>query len=170
MLTKSIKQGQSLARKITVWQWVMLIGLSGTTYLVMTLTQLGIGQTPSLPYRYYFTVKGLTPQLYDLASIKGHTTAYHPQHLSYVKRLAGVSGERITIKDNKLFIGGRFIGTLRTHTRCGQPLTPLKAQFIPQGYVFVSADHPHSFDSRYAEFGLVKRKHIQGKTWGWGQL
>ena len=170
MLTNSIDHLRELSRKITRRQWIMLIGLSGVTYLFMTLTALGIGQTPSLPYRYYFTVKGLTPQLHDLVSIQGHTTVYHPQPLSYVKRLAGVSGERITTDHSNLYVNGRLIGPLRTHTRGGQPLTPLKAQVIPSGYVFVSADHPHSFDSRYAEFGLVKLEHIQGKTWGIGKL
>lgn len=170
MLTNCIDHLREFGRKITLRQWLMMMSLSGATYLFMTVTAIGIGQTPSLPYRYYFTIKGLTPQLHDLVSIKGHTTVYHPQPLSYVKRLAGVSGEPITIKHKQLFVGGRLIGPIRTHTRSGQPLTSLKASIIPPGYVFVSADHPHSFDSRYAEFGLVKLEHIQGTTWGWGQL
>lgn len=57
-----------------------------------------------------------------------------------------------------------------SHTlKLGRPLTPLISQVIPQGYVFVAASASGSFDSRYAEFGLVKFEHLQGRTWGWGR-
>jgi signal peptidase I len=53
---------------------------------------------------------------------------------------------------------------LLDQTTGGDPLTPLSAKIIPEGALFVLGDHPHSFDSRYEEFGLVPVDKIWGKA------
>lgn len=53
---------------------------------------------------------------------------------------------------------------LLKRTKYGDPLTPLRAERIPAGYVFVAGDHPRSFDSRYEEFGLVPLDKIWGRA------
>jgi conjugal transfer pilin signal peptidase TrbI len=138
---------------------------------VLSQTHLTINHSPSLGYKAFLCFKGLTPKRGDFVSIEGHPTAYF-EGLHYTKRLVGLPGERIQTHDNhehdnhghvnQMFVGDHFVGTLRTVTRDGKPLHPLKATTIPEGYVFVSADNPQSFDSRYEEFGLVKKTCIRG--------
>ena len=57
---------------------------------------------------------------------------------------------------------------LLDQTKDGKPLTPLRVEIVPEGYVFVAGDHLRSFDSRYEEFGLVSQQNLWGKaasTW-----
>lgn len=133
---------------------------------VLSQTHLTINHSPSLGYKVFLCFKGLTPKRGDFVSIEEHPTAYF-EGLHYTKRLVGLQGENIRIDEthgheNQVFVGGCFVGALRTITRDEKPLHPLKATTIPEGYVFVSADNPQSFDSRYEEFGLVKEACITG--------
>ena len=132
---------------------------------VLSQTTLTINQSPSLSYKAFLCFKNLTPQKGDFISIERHPTAYF-DGLHYTKCLAGLPGEKIRISDKQVSIDGSLIGVLRSTTRDGKPLHPLKTTTIPKGYVFVSADNPSSFDSRYEEFGLVKESCIRGTCFG----
>lgn len=137
---------------------------------VLSQTHLTINHSPSLGYKAFLCFKGLTPKRGDFVSIEGHPTAYF-EGLHYTKHLEGLPGENIRIgethdHESLMFVGDHFTGALRTTTRDGKPLHPLKATTIPEGYVFVSADNPKSFDSRYEEFGLVKETCITGICMG----
>ncbi|MBL8676360.1 MAG: signal peptidase I [Alphaproteobacteria bacterium] len=131
--------------------------------VLLTQTQLSINRTPSLPYKMFFSIKGLLPQRGDFVTIEDHPTAYFGK-ISYTKRLVGFPGDQIRSHNNQLYVNHKLIGPLRKETKDGKPLHPLENTTIPEGYVFVSADHPHSFDSRYQEFGLVSQSKIWGKA------
>lgn len=131
--------------------------------VLLTQTQLSINRTPSLPYKMFFSIKGLLPQRGDFVIIEDHPTAYFGK-ISYTKRLVGLPGDQIHIHNNHLYVDHKLIGPLRKETQDGKPLHPLENTTIPEGYVFVSADHPRSFDSRYQEFGLVAQSKIWGKA------
>lgn len=116
----------------------------------MMNTELAINLTPSMPYRYFLIVKGLPVKKGDIASIGGHKTKYLGD-LRFLKRIDAVEGDSIQLKD------------VKRQTLTGKPLTPLKKEIVPKGFVFVQADHKDSFDSRYEEFGLVSVQHIRGR-------
>lgn len=128
-------------------------------------THLTVNGTQSLPYHGFFCVKGLAVKRGDLVCLKGHETTYTPG-ISLTKRLVGLPGDPIEIRENHVFVAGANVGKLQKSTKDGRPLTPLKVRTIPQGFVFLSADHPRSFDSRYEEFGLVEERTIQGRCFG----
>lgn len=146
---------------------IILIGTSLGILLAFALSQtrLTINQSPSLGYKAFICFKGLKVRLGNFVSIQGHSTTYF-EGVHFTKRLAGHSGDIIQIFQNKMFVRGNFVGAIRTTTRDGKPLHPLKATHVPEGYVFVSADNPRSFDSRYEEFGLVKESCITGTCIG----
>ena len=146
---------------------LVLIGasLGLTLAIILSQTSLTINQSPSLGYKAFLCFKGLTPKRGDFVSIEGHPTSYFDE-LHYTKRLVSLPGDQIRISDKQVSIDGSFIGVLRSTTRDGKPLHPLQTTTIPEGYVFVSADNPHSFDSRYEEFGLVKESCIKGTCVG----
>lgn len=139
--------------------------------ILMTQTEIKINQTPSLGYRVFVCVKGLKLKRGDFVSFHNHPTAYF-EKISYTKRLMGLPGDPIHMEKHqpRLFVNDKLIGFLRTTTREGKPLHPLKATIVPEGYVFVSADHPHSFDSRYEEFGLVKQDCLLSRCFGFFKL
>lgn len=144
----------------------LLVGiLGGILSVFLTQTSITINQTPSLTYKAFICFKGLKPQRGDFVSIQNHPTTYF-EGVHYTKRLMGIPGDRIQIKINQLYVEDTLIGSLQEATQEGKSLHPNKAIVIPQGYVFVSADHPRSFDSRYEEFGLVKKENIKGPCFG----
>jgi conjugative transfer signal peptidase TraF len=123
-----------------------------------------INQSFSLPYKYFIVFKGIETFKNDFVSIKGHRPLYVEGEIGFVKRLVGVSGDSIVVKQNRCFVDHKFVGFIRKKTREGRDLRPINFKKVPQGYVFVIGDSWDSYDSRYASFGLVKKEHVQGKA------
>ncbi|MEW6542472.1 MAG: S26 family signal peptidase [Nitrospirota bacterium] len=84
----------------------------------------------------------------------------------WMKRVVGIEGDRITLLpmnggQTMILINGQRTGVALSHDRTGQPIqVAALPAVIPPGYVYVSLDHPRSFDSRY--FGLVPMAAILG--------
>jgi len=142
------------------WQKSLLIMLIsfGSLGLFFQFTELGVNRTKSLPYQYFLIVKGLSFKKGDLVSIKGHQAKYIGD-LNLIKRVVGVAGDPV----------GPLLLALKRSTKKGEPLTPLAIKVIPEGYVFVNADHKNSYDSRYEEFGLVSEETIKGRAFSFGR-
>ncbi len=119
---------------------------------VMTHTQLVVNRSESLPYNTFLVVKNIPVKSGDLVHIKGHPTAY-VEGVNFTKRIEAVEGDLVPHPP------------LQTKTRSGKMLSPLEFIVVPAGQVYVTAPHARSFDSRYAEFGCVKRAHIVGKAY-----
>jgi conjugal transfer pilin signal peptidase TrbI len=132
---------------------------------LVTFTHLTLNQTQSLPYHAFFCIKGLKVRRGDLVCLKGHESDYAGD-LSLTKRLAGLPGDSIALKDGQIVVAGRKVGRMQSHTQDGKPLHPLQSRVVPEGMVFVAGDHPRSFDSRYGEFGLVDGGCVQGRCFG----
>lgn len=122
----------------------------------------------------------------DIVSIQDYEPAYVGKK-PFAKHVLGLPGDLILKDKNTVVIVPKICVSknpiskadmpitsepialpLLGKTSEGKPLTPLSANFIPEGYVFVAGDNPNSFDSRYEEFGLVPHEKIWGKavfTW-----
>lgn len=138
-----------------------------------TYTQLLESVSESLDgVRYLIVLKSSFVKRGDIVAIQDHTPQYFGDHI-FTKRVVGLPGDKIIRNKNQLILkaqNGSFsmILPLLTQTKEGQSLTPLTLNVIPEGYLFVIGDHLRSFDSRYEEFGLVKKERIWGKgvlTW-----
>ncbi len=78
----------------------------------------------------------------------------------YIKRIIGLPGETIEIKNNEVYINGKPLREPYMHSPMPQDMPPTK---IPEGYVWVMGDNRSvSLDSRY--FGPVPIKNIIGKA------
>lgn len=95
---------------------------------------------------------------------------------SYIKRVVGLPGEHIQIKDNKVYINGEeyqenYLDSSVVTTPCDGAFTDL---IVPEGYIFAMGDNrPQSTDCR--SFGCIPINKIEGKvimrfwplnTWG----
>ncbi len=90
----------------------------------------------------------------------------HPlSPIPLAKRVIGLEGDQIAISEMELYINGESFGKILPKCSLGKELNPLSEGYIPQGYFFAYADHPQSFDSRYAEFGLIPIDQIQELLW-----
>lgn len=82
-----------------------------------------------------------------------------------IKRVSGVPGDKIEIKNRNIYIEDRHVCPLVDKNSKGDPLIPTEEQIIPRGYYFVSGDHRRSFDSCYQAFGLVHQSQVEGRAW-----
>lgn len=117
----------------------------------------------SLPPRVVYPFG--TPQRGDVVVFE------YPQDLSkdYIKRVIGLPGERIEIRDGRVYINGILLDepylqglqtTCRPSDSCGQG----RAVVVPPGTVYVLGDNrPNSSDSR--EWEALPLDRIIGKAW-----
>jgi len=182
--------------KFWQYAMVGILSLGIILYVVLTQVQFNINQTESLPGKVFICFRGITPERGDVVSIQNHPTIYFKDihftkrlmglpgdkieiHKDTITiNVKGDHASKIydtqtkTVNSCKSNCEPAYhkevypIGKLLQKTKEGKPLHPIKNTIIPEGYVFVSTDHPHSFDSRYEEFGLVKQEHISGRCFG----
>lgn len=118
--------------------------------------------TNSLPYNYFLELKKVTP-------IKGQYTVFNSPWYGgkVIKEIAGVSGDVMKYDaEGNLWINDQLIGRPKEKSLDGRTLTPLEPGIIPKGFVFLKGDHERSFDSRYAEMGLIHVKNLHGHVIG----
>jgi len=152
--------------------WLKKLVLGGAAvsliWAAVSHTKIYFNRTDSSPYQAFVCADFLRVSHGDYVSIEGHQADYF-SGLHYTKKIAGLPGDVIEVKDEQLYVGGRLIGPLLSETTQGLPLSPLAINKVPDDSVFVAGDHSRSFDSRYQEFGLVKAAHIRGRCFGIGK-
>ena len=97
-----------------------------------------------LSYRFH------DPERYDIIIFPGPEE--FGQHPYYIKRIIGMPGETVQIKDGKVYIDYPGIAE--------EPIT-----LGDDEYFCLGDNRPVSQDSRYEEVGPVKRSIIVGKVW-----
>ena len=112
----------------------------------------------SLPY-YLFTTSSIGSIERNMFVSLSHSFS----ELDLFKQVVGLPGDKIDIHDQHIFINGQDYGEIQTISPSGFLLSPIEERVIPEGYLFVHATHPLSFDSRYGEFGLVLKKQLKEK-------
>ncbi|HKZ34635.1 MAG TPA: signal peptidase I [Patescibacteria group bacterium] len=86
----------------------------------------------------------------------------------YIKRITGLPGESVLLRDGDVYINGQILQesyTNEQHTTNGEEFLKDDTPYlIPDGYYFALGDNrEHSSDSR--SFGPVQKEKIVGKVW-----
>ena len=87
----------------------------------------------------------------------------------FIKRIIGISGDTIMIKDGKIFVNGTQLDESAyladtVYTSGGDYLAEGQSTTIGEDEFFVCGDNrPHSSDSR--TFGPISKDQIKGKSW-----
>ena len=140
---------------------ILLLGI--ILFIAPFKSSILFNRSDSLQHKIYFLVKGKSWVKGDLVAIKNFHTQYtKDQH--FTKKIVGVAGDVVTIRGKDVVVNGQHL-KLKEKTKANKKLTPIVAQTIPQQYFFVIANHNDSFDSRYQEFGLVRKDYIEGKVY-----
>lgn len=129
-----------------------------------------INWTPSVPYRVVYV------DYFDRSLGRGDLIVYtfegqaaerdYPglRHQPFFKRIAGLPGDAVTVKDREVFVNGVRVGRAKTHTFDRRPLEPIDSTVIPPGFLYVQGTSPDSFDSRYRSSGLVRQQDVKAKV------
>ena len=104
-----------------------------------------------------------TPKRGDVIAFKpnGNENAHY-----YVKRIIGLPGETVEVKDGKILINGKNIKEKYKPTELvelGVLEEPIKLK--SNEYFVLGDDRGLSEDSRSADIGNVKRAEIEGRVW-----
>lgn len=83
--------------------------------------------------------------------------------VSYIKRVIGIAGDHVLIKDGKVYVNDKELKEVYLH---GIP-TPISGEYcditVPEGYIFAMGDNRSgSSDSR--EFGCIPLEKVEGRV------
>ena len=111
-----------------------------------------------LSYRLWAPSRG------DLAIFSTQGIAGIPEEASlFVKRVVGLPGEKIEIRDGHVFANARQLGEADGIPSISYVASPAASYTVPEGAYFMLGDNSrNSFDSRY--WGSVPRENFQGRV------
>ena len=101
-----------------------------------------------------------SPKRFDIAVFEKETSSYN------IKRIIGLPGETVQIKNNQVYINNRL---LETENSLNLVTLPGVAEFpIELGedeYFLLGDNREVSEDSRFSGIGNIKRDQLEGKVW-----
>ena len=104
----------------------------------------------------------------DIVVFRPPASAAEPDDTPYIKRVIGVSGDRLEIRDGRVWVNGTPLDE-SDYVRDGDPTVAVDQRRttwdVPAGSVFVLGDHRRSsLDSRTARIGLIPIDHVLGRA------
>lgn len=162
----------NLLRSIAVWIFqiaiVCLIAFVYIWFFGQRVSTIGESMKPVLRNGDIILVNRI---VYDASSPhRGDIVVFKPNgnensHF-YIKRLIGLPGEKIQIKDGKIYINGKKLKESYDTTEIEEAgIASDELQLSGEEYFVLGDNRKNSEDSRMADIGTVKRSEIYGKAW-----
>lgn len=166
-----MEQEKSIARELLGWL-IYIVIIIGLTYLIITF----VGQRTRVSGSSMETTLSNGDNLivdklsYHFRAPKRYEIIVFPykyeKNTYYIKRIIGLPGETVQVKDGYVFINGK---KLDEHYGNEKMLDPgIAASPIKLGddeYFVLGDNRNHSADSRQENVGVLHRKDLLGRAW-----
>jgi conjugal transfer pilin signal peptidase TrbI len=150
---------------------VLVVGLVWGYALLWVIQHYRVAgnETASLPDTFFIlSLDGAGQRHAPL--VRGGMVAFHaplgvrhyPVGMVFVKRVVGLPGDAIGWQGDVVYVAGKRVGSAKPRNRFGEVMGRTPAGVIPAGHYFVATPHPDSYDSRYADIGLVSDAQVAG--------
>ena len=168
---KEVNQTQSV--KNSIIEWVKVFGLAIVLAFVITLfikptLVSGDSMLPTLHENDYLIINKIgykigEPKNGDVIVFKSDLEKNDGTTKDLVKRIIGVAGDKVVIKDGKVYLNDKLLD--ETYLSEGMDTTWDVDIVVPEGKLFVLGDNREvSLDSRYEQVGLVDVNDVEGKV------
>lgn len=124
----------------------------------------GLNMTESLPNWAFIADADVFPQKGELVMFDPPENPYY-RGRPFVKQIVGIAGDRVEVRGRRVYVAGTYVGEAKVASQDGRPLEVIAPQTIPEGLVFVAGTHRDSYDSRYAEIGLIPVESVVGRAY-----
>ena len=169
---RKARKKKSLPRLLFEWVFLVVVAVLFAYVLVYTFgqqrTNIGQSMDPTLSGGDVCLINILSyqagaPKQGDIISFKPNGST---QARSDIKRVIGVPGQKIQIKDGMIYINGKVYLEGRDYPAITSPGLAQEQITLREGEFFVLGDNRNnSEDSRNPEIGIVKSDMIEGRVW-----
>lgn len=142
----------------------IIAGVVAVLWGASPFVKIGFNITDSVDGTAFIILKNVPPK-------RGGLFAFHPPENDlydrhyFVKFAWGFPGDTVRTDGRQFFINGQYIGSAKEESGSGVKLEPSHPGTIPSGYYFSYTSHERSFDSRYAQIGLIPESAVIGRAY-----
>lgn len=135
-------------------------------FQTVTMQESSMEPTLSVGDRFFMNrviYKVSSPQRGDIIVFRTNASDDAALH---IRRVIGLPGETIQIRDGQIYIDGELYDESRNFPEIVNPGLAENGVSLKSGEYFVLGDNRNnSEDSRYSDIGMVKKRYIVGKIW-----
>lgn len=142
--------------------WVLAVFLPP---VVTHYYSLAYNNTESLPQAFFLIEKRAEVGRGDYAAYVMRGETPYGRNRQFVKIVAGIPGDFVTVIGRDYFINGMYVGTAKEYSLTGKPLEIADTGVIGEGRYYVMAPHKDSLDSRYAMAGWIGDGDMLGRAY-----
>ncbi len=165
---KRSKLVDSLIEIATTVGLAVVLYLVITTFVVQTFRVEQHSMDETLQEGQHLLIDKLSPRFADYS--RGDIIVFHPDgdtdRTPFIKRVIGVGGDRVEIRDGSVFINDVRLDEAYTYR--GEPTEPhgQRSEWdVPEGALFAMGDHrQNSKDSRDDEPGIIETGDVVGRA------
>jgi signal peptidase I len=146
--------------------FAILLAVIFRTYIFRTAYAMSVSMEPTLQEGQVLILSMVNylvgePERGDIVVIDSKQDKL--EHLNLIKRIVGLPGETIEIKDGRVYIDGKVLEP--EFTLSPTPDFGFEKTTVPEGMYMVMGDNrEHSRDSRFESVGFIGEEHFEGKA------